>query len=117
MSDLGPVGGLWGLLALVSLATYVWRASGVVIAARIDPNGPLTQWFSCVAYGMLAGLISRIMLMPIGILAETPLADRLVALAAGFGLFFALRRNMLPATIGATMLFLALTTLRHYGMI
>jgi len=117
MNDLGLFGGLWGLLLLVSLATYIWRAGGVVIAARIDPNGPLTQWFSCVAYGMLAGLISRIMLMPIGILGETPLADRLAALAVGFALFFVFKRNMLPATIGATALFLALTTLRHYGMI
>jgi branched-subunit amino acid transport protein len=117
MNDLAFVGGLWGLLALVSLATYIWRAGGVVIAARIDPNGPLAQWFSCVAYGMLAGLISRIMLMPIGILGETPLLDRLGALAAGFTVFFIFKRNMLPATIGATALFLGLTTLRHYGYI
>jgi len=117
MNDLAFVGGLWGLLALVSLATYIWRAGGVAIAARIEPNSPITQWFSCVAYGMLAGLISRIMLMPIGILAETPLLDRMAALAVGFGLFFAFRRNMLPATLGATILFLALTMLRHYGYI
>ncbi len=117
MNDLAFIGGLWGLLVLVSLATYVWRASGVVIAARIDPNGPLSQWFSCVAYGMLAGLISRIMLMPIGILAETPLVDRLAALAAGFAVFFIFKRNMLSATIGATALFLGLTALRHYGVL
>ena len=117
MNDLTLVGGLWGLLALVSLATYIWRAGGVVIAARIDPNSPLTQWFSCVAYGMLAGLISRIMLMPIGILADTLLLDRLAALAVGYGIFFAFRRNMLPGTVTATALLLALTTLRHYGYI
>ena len=46
--------GLWGLLVLVSLSTYVWRAGGVAIAARIKPDGNLSQWFSCVAYGMLA---------------------------------------------------------------
>jgi branched-subunit amino acid transport protein len=117
MTNLGLVGGLWGLLALVSLATYIWRAGGVVIATRIEPNSPITQWFSCVAYGMLAGLISRIMLMPIGILADTSLLDRLGALAVGYGLFFAFRRNMLPATIGATVLFLALATLRAKGML
>ncbi len=117
MNDLGLVGGLWGLLILVSLATYIWRAGGVVIAQRIDPGGAMSQWFNCVAYGMLAGLISRIMLMPIGILAETPLADRLAALAAGFFLFWFFKRHMLPATLGATALFLALTTLRSYGYI
>ena len=114
MTNLGLVGGLWGLLALVSLATYIWRAGGVLIATRIDPTGPLSQWFTCVAYGMLAGLISRIMLMPIGILAETPLADRLAALAAGFVLFWVFKRHMLPATLGATAVFLALTTLRSF---
>ena len=117
MSDIELIGGLWGLLILVSLATYIWRAGGVLIAARIDPNGPLSQWFACVAYGMLAGLISRIMLMPIGILAETPLVDRLVALAIGFALFFALKRIMLPATLGATAAFLVLATLRAKGII
>ena len=88
--------------------------NGVAIAARIKPDGNLSQWFSCVAYGMLAGLISRIMLMPIGILAETPLADRLAALAAGFVLFWVFKRHMLPATLGATAVFLALTTLRSF---
>lgn len=116
MTDLSHIGGAWGLLILVSLATYIWRAGGVVIAARIDPNGALSQWFACVAYGMLAGLISRIMLMPIGILAETPLADRLAALAAGFVLFWIFRRNLLPATLGSTAVFFVLITLRHFGM-
>ena len=116
MTDLSLIGGLWGLLILVSLSTYIWRAGGVVIAARIDPDGKLSQWFSCVAYGMLAGLISRIMLMPIGILSETPLPDRLAALAAGFVLFWVFKRHMLPATLGATVVFLALTTLRAKGL-
>ena len=115
MTDVSFIGGLWGLLILVSLSTYIWRASGVVIAARINPDGALSQWFNCVAYGMLAGLISRIMLMPIGILAETPLADRLAALAAGFVLFWVFKRHKLPATLGATAVFLALTTLRSFG--
>ena len=57
MTDVSFIGGLWGLLILVSLSTYIWRASGVVIAARINPDGALSQWFNCVAYGMLAGLI------------------------------------------------------------
>ncbi len=117
MSNLDLVGGLWGLLVLVSLSTYIWRAGGVLIAARIDPTGALSQWFACVAYGMLAGLISRIMLMPVGILAETPLADRLVALAIGFVLFFAFKRNMLPGTLSATGVFLVLATLRANGII
>lgn len=108
---------LWGLLAVVSLATYVWRAAGVVIAARITPDGRLAQWFTCVAYGMLAGLISRIMLMPVGILAHTQLVDRLVAIACGFVVFAAFRRAMLPGILGAVGVFVVLAALRDYGIL
>jgi branched-subunit amino acid transport protein len=108
---------LWGMLAVVSLATYAWRATGVVIAARIKPDGKLSQWFTCVAYGMLAGLISRILLMPVGILAHTPLVDRLAAVACGFALFAVFRRAMLPAIVGAVGVFIVLAALRGYGIL
>jgi branched-subunit amino acid transport protein len=117
MTNIQLVGGMWGLLLLVSLSTYLWRAGGVLIAARIDPKGSLAQWFTCIAYGMLAGLISRIMLMPIGILAETPLIDRLAALAIGFVVFFAMKRSLFPGTLISTAIFLVLATLRAKGMI
>lgn len=108
---------LWGILAVVTLATYVWRAGGVVIAARIDPDGALSRWFGCVAYGMVAGLISRILLLPSGVLAETPLIDRLAALAVGFVLFLACRRHMVPGMLGAVLAFAALAAARAEGML
>jgi branched-subunit amino acid transport protein len=108
---------LWGLLLVVTLATYVWRGAGVMIAARIKSDGALSQWFSCVAYGMLAGLISRIVLMPVGILDQTPLADRLAALGVGFLLFALGRRAMLPGIVGAVVTFSVLVALRDYGML
>ncbi len=108
--------GLWGILLLVSAATYVWRGVGAAIAAHIDPGGDLSQWFSCVAFGMLAGLISRILLMPVGIMADTLLIDRMVALAAGFVLFVAFRRNLLPAMVASVGVFALLTAHRHIGI-
>ncbi len=107
---------VWGILVLVSLATYLWRATGVVISAYIKPDGELSQWFSCVAYGMLAGLISRILLLPVGILAETPLIDRLVALAAGFMMFFMFKRTLVPGMIGAVSVFVVLAASRANGI-
>ncbi len=107
---------VWGILVLVSLATYLWRASGVVISARIKSDGDLSQWFSCVAYGMLAGLISRILLLPVGVLAEAPLMDRLVALAAGFMMFFLFKRAMMPGMIGAVSVFVVLAASRANGI-
>ncbi len=109
--------GLWGLLVLVSLSTYVWRAGGVAIAARIEPDGKLSQWFSCVAYGMLAALMSRIVLMPVGILAETPLIDRLVALGAGAAVFCAFKRNMVAGMLSSVGVFAAIAALRENGIV
>ena len=108
---------LWLLLVVVTLATYVWRGAGVMIAARIKPAGELSQWFSCVAYGMLAGLIARIVLLPVGILAHTHLVDRLVALGVGFVLFALGRRAMLPGVVGAVIMFSVLVALRDYGIL
>ena len=107
---------VWGILVLVTLATYLWRAGGVAIAQRIKPDGDLSQWFSCVAYGMLAGLISRILVLPVGILAETPLMDRGAALAAGFLMFFAFKRAMLPGMTGAVSVFVVLAASRANGI-
>lgn len=109
--------GLWGLLVLVSLSTYVWRASGVAIAARINPDGNLSQWFSCVAYGMLAALMSRILLLPVGILAETPLIDRLVALGVGVAIYCTFKRNMLAGMLSSVGLFAVITALRQNGIV
>ncbi len=109
--------GLWGLLVLVSLSTYVWRAGGVAIAARIKPDGNLSQWFSCVAYGMLAALMSRIVLLPVGILAETLLIDRLVALGAGVAMFCAFKRNMLAGMLSSVGVFAVIAALRDNGIV
>ncbi len=117
MNNIQLIGGMWGLLILVSLSTYLWRAGGVIISSHIEPTGNLAQWFTCIAYGMLAGLISRIMLMPIGILAETPLIDRLAALSIGFVVFFLMKRHLLPGTLIATAIFLVLATLRAKGIV
>ncbi len=116
MNNLESIGGLWGLLLLVALTTYVWRGAGAAIAARINPDGALSQWFSCVAYGMLAGLMSRILLMPVGILAETLLVDRIIAFGAGFAVFLVFKRSMLPGMIGSVAVFVVLAAHREIGI-
>ena len=73
------------LLAVAcGLGTYLWRGLGVTLSARIRPESELFAWFGCVAYAMLAGLISRVILMPSGALEHTALWQRLAA--TGFAL-------------------------------
>ena len=108
---------LWAIFALVSVGTYMWRAGGTAVAAYINPDGALFQWFSCLAFGMLAGLISRIILLPVGVMAETLLVDRLLALAAGFVLYFVFKRQMLAGIIGSVFVFAVLAAARQHGIL
>ena len=72
------------IVVACGLGTYLWRGLGVALSARIRPESELFAWIGCVAYAMLAGLISRVILMPSGSLEDTALWQRLAA--TGFAL-------------------------------
>ena len=92
--------GLWSLVLAAIAATYVWRFLGTVFAKQIDPEGALFQWVTCVSYAMLAGLISRMVFIPVGSLIEVPLWIRVAGLVVGLVVFFLARRVVL-AGVGA----------------
>ena len=96
MSDAG-----FALAALTvgALVTYGWRALGVLVAGRIDPQGRLIVWVACVAYALLAALIARMIVLPLGVLAETPLWARLLATALAIAVWYASGRRILPAIV------------------
>src|SRR3546814_19089152 len=75
--------------------TYFWRALGVALAGRLRPDGRLFDWVGCIAYALLAGLISRMIVLPIGPLAETTLGARLAPVPIALAIFLGLRRNVL----------------------
>ena len=96
MDDLG----LWWIVLGAIAATYLWRFLGTVFAKQIDPDGALFQWVTCVSYAMLAGLISRMVFIPVGSLVEVPLWIRGTGLVVGLVVFFLARRIVL-AGVGA----------------
>lgn len=106
----------WGPVLVILLAgavTYLWRALGVGLSGRLDPDGPLFAWTACVAYALLAGLIARMILLPRGDLAETAALDRLGAAGLALAVFFVLtRRNMLLAVAAGSGALVALTWAR-----
>jgi branched-subunit amino acid transport protein len=104
---------LWLLLVLSIAATYFWRGLGALLSARIDPQGAVFQWVSCVSYAMLAGLIARMTVLPLGGLAETPLFDRLAAMGLGFAVFYLTRHKILLGVAAGAAAFMALTALRE----
>jgi len=102
---------LWIIVLLSGAATYVWRALGVAIAGRVSPDSETFRLFACIAYAMLAGLIARMVILPEGILAESLLSHRLVAVGLSVAVFFGFRRNLpLGIAVGVGM-FALLTTM------
>ncbi|MGI9301770.1 MAG: AzlD domain-containing protein, partial [Gammaproteobacteria bacterium] len=101
---------LWALVLACTAATFVWRALGVAFAARIDTDGAVFQWVTCVSYAMVAALVSRITLLPAGALAETPLLTRLLAMGVGFAVYFLCGRSLLPAIISGALVLIALSS-------
>lgn len=93
--------------------TYLWRGLGVAVSARIRPDSELFAWVGCVAFAMIAGLISRIIFIPSGVLEQTELWQRLAGAATSVLFFYVLtRRNLFAGVIasGAAMyLILSLT--------
>ncbi|MEK7244627.1 MAG: AzlD domain-containing protein, partial [Pseudomonadota bacterium] len=83
MGETAPI----AALIAASAATYIWRGAGAALAQRIGVGGAAFEWFSCVAYAMLAALIARLILLPGGALNETPLIDRVGATVFGLFLF------------------------------
>jgi branched-subunit amino acid transport protein len=100
----------WLVLLAAAAGTYLWRALGVALAGRLKRDSLLFQWITCVTYAMLAALVARIVIMPVGMLAEIPVAYRVVAAGAAFAIMLARRGGLVPALAagtGLTMLFAA----------
>ena len=71
-----------------ALATEVWRWLGLAVGGRIDVSGGLFQWVRAVATALVAGMVARMVLFPVGALAEVGIALRLLAFFGGLALFF-----------------------------
>lgn len=91
------------LLALACGAgTYLWRGLGVAVSARLRPDSELFAWIGCVAFAMLAGLISRVVLLPSGALEHTALWQRLAATGCALAVYFlATRKNLFAGVIAS----------------
>lgn len=91
---------LLGLTLLCGFATYFWRAMAVLLSGKLTLDSELFRWVECVAYAMVAGLMMRIVLLPSGVLAGSPMADRIAGCLIALAAYQLFRRNLL-AGMGA----------------
>ena len=89
----------WVVVLTSAAATFSWRGLGATLSGRIRVDSELFNWVACVAYAMVAGLITRIIFMPTGLLATSLLADRLLACVLALAAFYLSRRNLFVAVM------------------
>jgi branched-subunit amino acid transport protein len=97
----------WVFVVMIigAAVTYGWRALGVALSGRVSIESRIFEWIACVAYALLAALIARMIIFPIGPLAETHLADRAGAAIGALAIFFLTRNNLLAGvSVGAAAL-------------
>ena len=84
----------WIFFLSAVLATYIWRFAAVMISHRIEANHPIFEWFTCLAYGIIAALVARTLFLPSGLMAQVPLWHRLIPMGMAFLGYYLLGKRL-----------------------
>ena len=93
-----------------SLATYLSRFLGVVSSEKIKETSKMFRWFNCLAYSTLAALIARIVIFPLGSLAEVDLSVRIFVVSLCIIIFFLTKKNLVYPTIFSAIILSLITS-------
>ncbi len=96
LADLMP----YLVLILVGfLPNEVWRLLGLVIARGISQDSEIVVFARAVATAILAAVVAKLVLFPIGALADVPLFVRVGAAVGGYFGFLLMRRSMFAGVL------------------
>lgn len=96
-------------ITLAAVATYAARGAGAFLSGKIGTESAVIDWITCVTYALLAGLVVRMIWMPIGALAATPDWMRFVAAGTGLAVFIVARKSVGLGVLSGTLTLIALT--------
>lgn len=102
---------LWMIVILTILGTVIWRGLGVLIGDRIPAGSILSEWVNAVAYAMVSGVMTLIIVFPSGLMAETEISWRLFALFASLSVMVITGKMWLAVIGGVSAFSLALILL------
>ena len=98
------------VIFVTSLATYLSRFLGVVSSEKIKETSKMFRWFNCLAYSTLAALIARIVIFPLGSLAEVDLSVRIFVVSLCIIIFFLTEKNLVYPTIFSAIILSLITS-------
>lgn len=97
------------LIILIGIiATEPWRWAGVFFSKDLDENSEIIKWVRAVSTALIAALIMRLLLTPPGLLEDTPIFVRVLALMVATLVFFAFGRKLVLSIAAGLGTFLSL---------
>ena len=104
--------GLWSFFLLFVAGFAVsepWRFAGVLLSKNVSVDSEFLKWVRSVSTALIAGLVTRLVIFPIGALADTPFWLRLCCFLLGIVAYFVFRKKMYAGVLtGAGALVIAL---------
>ncbi len=91
------------LVLIAFVAHEPWRWAGLVIGRGISPDSDLFLWVRLVSSALVAALVVRIVVFPVGSLEEIALVARIGALVVGVGVFLGAGRNLAVGVIASAL--------------
>ena len=87
------------VITVTSLATFLSRFLGALTSEQLNANSKIFHWFNCIAYSVLAALLSRLIIFPAGILSESDIFIRFIVLVICLAIFLFSKNNLVIPTI------------------
>ena len=102
MSDISS--NIIAVILVTSFATYLSRFLGVVSSEKIKETSKIFKWFNCIAYSVLAALISRMIVFPAGELSESDVFIRLFVVVVSVVMFLFTKKNLVYPTVSSAIM-------------
>ena len=91
-------------ILVTSLATYISRFLGVITSKKIKETSKFFKWFNCLAYSTLSALLARIVIFPVGVLAEVDYLIRFIVVLICLLIFLISKKNLVYPTVLSALL-------------
>ena len=83
------------------LPTEIWRLAGLFFARRLSIDSEVFIWVRCVATVLLAAVVTKLVLSPVGALATVSLIGRIAGIISGVLAYLIFRRSITLGVIVA----------------
>ena len=97
-------------ILVTSFATYISRFLGVITSEKIKEKSKIFKWFNCLAYSTLSALLARLVVFPVGALAEVDYSVRFIVLFICLIIFLISKKNFVYPTVLSALLLALLSS-------